>query len=216
MVSLGQHADVDAGDMLDLLASDSRTRSILLYLETVESPRKFMSAARAAARNKPVIVVRAGRAAPGQSADADRVYDAAFARAGMLRVGTLQQMFLAAETLARFRTNRSEQLAILSNGSGAAVMAADAAAQAGVRLCALQPETLQRLQPLLPHAALPAAPLVLARRCRTRGLRAGAAGAGRGRGRAGPAADPCAQRCGAPVRRWRARCCRWRSRRRRG
>jgi acetyltransferase len=162
VVSLGQHADVDAGDMLDLLASDSRTRSILLYLETVESPRKFMSAARAAARNKPVIVVRAGRAAPGQLADADRVYDAAFARAGMLRVGTLQQMFLAAETLARFRTNRSEQLAILSNGSGAAVMAADATAQAGLRLCALQPETLQRLQPLLPHEALPAAPLVLA------------------------------------------------------
>jgi acetyltransferase len=162
VVSLGQHADIDAGDMLDLLASDARTRSILLYLEAVESPRKFMSAARAAARNKPVIVVRAGRAAPGQSADADRVYDAAFARAGMLRVGTLQQMFLAAETLARFRTNRSEQLAILSNGSGAAVMAADATAQAGLRLCALQPETLQRLQPLLPHEALPAAPLVLA------------------------------------------------------
>jgi acetyltransferase len=90
------------------------------------------------------------------------VYDAAFARAGMLRVCTLQQMFLAAETLARFRTNRSEQLAILSNGSGAAVMAADATAQAGLRLCALQPETLQRLQPLLPHEALPAAPLVLA------------------------------------------------------
>jgi acetyltransferase len=159
LVSLGQHADVDAGDMLDLLASDSRTRSILLYLESVESPRKFMSAARAAARNKPVIVVRAGRAAPGQLADADRVYDAAFARAGMLRVCTLQQMFLAAETLARFRTNRSEQLVILSNGSGAAALAADAAAQAGVRLCTLQPETLRRLQPLLAHAALSAAPL---------------------------------------------------------
>ena len=139
LLSLGQHADVDSGDLLDLLASDSRTRSILLYLDTVESPRKFMSAARAAARNKPVIVVRAGRAAPGQAADTDRVYDAAFARAGMLRVCTLQQMFLAAETLARFRTNRSEQLAVLSNGSGAAALAADAAARDGVRLCALQP-----------------------------------------------------------------------------
>ncbi len=161
LVSLGQHADIDAGDMLDLLASDARTRSILLYLETVESPRKFMSAARAAARNKPVIVVRAGRAAPGLSANADRVYDAAFARAGMLRVGTLQQMFLAAETLTRFRTNRSEQLVILSNGGGAAALAVDAAAQAGVGLCTLQPETLQRLQPLLAHAAASSAPLQL-------------------------------------------------------
>jgi len=159
LVSLGQHDDVDAGDMLDLLASDSRTRSILLYLDTVESPRKFMSAARAAARNKPVIVVRAGRSAPGQSADADRVHDAAFARAGMLRVGTLQQMFLAAETLARFRSNRSGQLAILSNGGGAAALAADAAAQAGVRLCALQAQTLQHLQPLLAHAPVSALPL---------------------------------------------------------
>ena len=161
MVSLGQHADVDVGDMLDQLASDARTRSILLYIESIESPRKFMSAARAAARNKPVIVVRAGRArAAAQPADADRVYDAAIARAGMLRVGTLQQMFLAAETLARFRANRSEQLAILTNGSGAGVLAADAAAQAGVRLCTLQPETLQR-----PAAAAGAAAASRQRRC---------------------------------------------------
>jgi acetyltransferase len=161
VVSLGQQADVDAGDLLDQLASDPRTRSILLYLEAVESPRKFLSAARAAARNKPVIVVRSGRSAPGRAAAADRVYDAAFARAGMLRVGTLQQMFLAAETLTRFRGNRSEQLAILSNGSGAGALAADAAAQAGVRLCTLQPETLQRLQPMLAHSAVPASPLYL-------------------------------------------------------
>ena len=161
VVSLGQHADVDAGDMLDFLASDPRTRAILLYVEAVESPRKFLSAARAAARNKPVIVVRSGAAEPGQPAEADRVYDAAFARAGMLRVGTLQQMFLAAEMLSRFRGNRSEQLAILSNGSGAAAMAADAAALAGVRLCAPQPATLERLQPTLARPAVPAAPLLL-------------------------------------------------------
>jgi acetyltransferase len=161
VVSLGQHADIDVGDMLDQLASDARTRSILLYVEAVESPRKFMSAARAAARNKPVIVVRSGRGAPSRPADADRVYDAAFARAGMLRVGTLQQMLLAAETLTRFRGNRSEQLAILSNGSGAGALAADAAAQAGVRLCTLQPDTLQRLQPLLAHEPRPASPLYL-------------------------------------------------------
>jgi acetyltransferase len=161
VVSLGQHADVDAGDLLDQLASDSRTRSILLHIETVDAPRKFLSAARAAARNKPVIVVRSGKAMPGAPADMDRVYDAAIARAGMLRVGTLQQMFLAAETLARFRGNRSEQLAILSNGSGAATMAADAAALAGVRLCPLQAGTLDRLQPLLSQAAMPQAPVLV-------------------------------------------------------
>jgi acetyltransferase len=161
LVSLGQHADVDAGDLLDQLASDPRTRSILLYLDAVESPRKFMSAARAAARNKPVIVVRSRHAAPGQAADADRVYDTAFERAGMLRVSTLQQMFLAAETLTRFRGNRSAQLAIISNGSGAAAMAIDAAAAAGIRLSPLQPATLQRLQPLLARPAALAAPLLL-------------------------------------------------------
>jgi acetyltransferase len=161
VLSLGQHADIDAGDLLDQLASDPRTRSILLYLDAVESPRKFMSAARAAARNKPVIVVRSGRAGPQRSARDDAVYDAAFARAGMLRVATLQEMFLAAETLARFRGNRSERLAILGNGSGANALAADAAARAEVRLATLQPHTLHRLQPLLVHDALQAAPLQL-------------------------------------------------------
>jgi acetyltransferase len=94
--------------MLDYLASDARTRAILLYIESIEAPRKFMSAARAAARNKPVIVIKAGRSAAGPEGGglahrrAGRrrrlVYDAAIARAGMLRVDTLQQLFLAAET----------------------------------------------------------------------------------------------------------------------
>ena len=113
-VSLGEHLDVDFGDMLDYLASDAKTRAILMYAESIESPRKFMSAARAAARNKPVIVVKAGRSPQGQLAAAshtgalagsDMVFDAALARAGMLRVNTLQELFLAAETLSRFRKN---------------------------------------------------------------------------------------------------------------
>lgn len=153
VVTLGDSADVDTGDLLDLLASDPETRSILLYLETVHSPRKFMSAARAAARNKPVIVVRAGVAADPA---ADRVYGAAFARAGMLRVQTLQQMFLAAETLARFRANRSDALAVLCNSAGIGALATDAARRAGVPLAPLAPATLAALQPLL---ALPARPL---------------------------------------------------------
>jgi len=159
VVSLGEHADVDFGDMLDYLASDPRTRAILLYIEAIESPRKFMSAARAAARNKPVILVKAGRSQQGQRAAAshtgalagsDMVYDAAIARAGMLRVDTLLQLFLAAETLARFRANRSEELVILTNGGGAGVVAADAASYAGVKLADLGETTLRRLDALLP------------------------------------------------------------------
>jgi len=161
VLSLGEHADIDAGDLLDQLASDARTRSILLYLDAVQSPRKFLSAARSAARNKPVIVVRSPHALPQAEATADRVYDAAFERAGMLRVNTLPQMFLAAQTLARFRSNRSEQLAVLGNGGGAGALAADAAARDGVRLCPLAAQTLQRLQPLLAREAAPAAPLLL-------------------------------------------------------
>ena len=158
-VSLGEHADVDFGDMLDFLGSDPRTRAILLYIESIESPRKFMSAARAAARNKPVIVVKAGRSAQGQKAAAshtgalagsDEVFDAAISRAGMLRVFTLQHLFLAAELLARFRDNRSEQLIVLTNGGGAGVMAADAAAHAGVELATLSPALIADLDRVLP------------------------------------------------------------------
>jgi len=158
-VSLGEHADVDFGDMLDYLASDPKTRAILLYIESIEAPRKFMSAARAAARNKPVIVVKAGRSVQGQKAAAshtgalagsDLVYDAAITRAGMLRVDTLQQLFLAAETLTRFRTNPSDRLTILTNGGGAGVMAADAAENAGIELSTLGADTLAALDAVLP------------------------------------------------------------------
>jgi acetyltransferase len=143
MVSVGDSLDVDFGDLLDHLASDPATRSILLYIESIQSPQKFMSAARAAARNKPVIVVKAGRAGSGVRAAAshtgalagsDLVFDAAFRRAGMLRVDTLQELLLAAATLARFGANRDETLTVMTNGGGAGVMAADAAAFAGIRL----------------------------------------------------------------------------------
>lgn len=159
VVSLGEHADVDFGDLLDYLASDARTRAVLLYVESVDAARKFMSAARAAARNKPVIVVKAGRSQQGQRAAAshtgalagsDLVYDAAIQRAGMLRVDTLQELFLAAETLARWRANQAERLLILTNGGGAGVMAADAAAREGIELAELGAATLERLDAVLP------------------------------------------------------------------
>ncbi|MFM6985907.1 MAG: GNAT family N-acetyltransferase [Hydrogenophaga sp.] len=158
-VSLGEHADVDFGDMLDFLGSDPKTRAILLYIESIDEARKFMSAARAAARNKPVIVVKAGRSAAGQAAAAshtgalagsDAVFDAAIARAGMLRVLTLPDLFLAAETLARFRDGPCERLIVLTNGGGAGVLAADEAAAQGVPLAPLDADMLARLDGVLP------------------------------------------------------------------
>lgn len=158
-ISLGEQADVDFGDLLDFLASDAKTRAILLYVESVQASRKFMSAARAAARNKPVIVVKAGRSSAGGRAAAshtgalagsDIVFDAAIRRAGMLRVNTLQDLFLAAETLAHFRGNLADTLTVLTNGGGAGVMAADAAAALEVPLSELSADTLRRLDGELP------------------------------------------------------------------
>jgi acetyltransferase len=158
-VSLGDSADVDFGDVLDYLACDASTRAILMYAESISSARKFMSAARQAARNKPVIVVKAGRASSGARAAAshtgalagsDVVLDAAFRRAGMLRVDTLEALFDAAETLAHARPFRGDRLAILTNGGGAGVLAADALQLAGGRLATLEADTLQALNVCLP------------------------------------------------------------------
>ena len=167
LISIGERADVDFGDLIDHLASDALTRSILLYVESIESPRKFMSAARAAARNKPVIVVKAGRSSQGIKAAAshtgalagsDMVFDAAIRRAGMLRVDTLQELFMAAETLAHFAARPlnslpragDDCLTLMTNGGGAGVMAADAAAAAGVALRELPEPLIAQLDAVLP------------------------------------------------------------------
>nr|MBP6251302.1 CoA-binding protein [Rubrivivax sp.] len=162
-VSLGEGADVDFGDMLDWLAADAKTQAILLYVESISGARKFMSAARAAARNKPVIVVKAGRSAQGQAAAAshtgalagsDAVFDAAVQRAGMLRVDTLQQLFDAALTLDRLAKGApgiaTDRLTIVTNGGGAGVMAADAAAAAGLTLAPLSDAAMTALNAALP------------------------------------------------------------------
>lgn len=158
-ISLGNGADVDFGDLLDYLTADPKTRAILLYAESVTSARKFMSAARAASRNKPVIIVKAGRVPEGAQAatshtgalaGADDVYDAAIRRAGMLRVRTTRQLFDAAETLARMKPLRGERLAIVSNGGGPAVLAVDALVEGGGVLATLSDETINRLNALLP------------------------------------------------------------------
>ncbi len=168
-ISLGEHADVDFGDLLDWLAGCPHTRAILLYAESVEGARKFMSAARAAARNKSVLIVKAGRSAQGQAAAAshtgalaasDLVLDAAIRRAGMLRVDTLQDLFDAAETLSHFKgpivsdaallAPAADALMLVTNGGGAGVLAADACAREGVALAPLTPALQAALEPGLP------------------------------------------------------------------
>jgi acetyltransferase len=160
IVSLGDMADVDFGDMLDYLGDDPKTRAILLYVEAVTSARKFMSAARAAARRKPVLVVKVGRFAQSQKAAAshtgalagsDKVYDAAFRRAGMLRVRNMAELFEAAETLATTEPQQGDRLAILTNGGGPAVLATDELIERGGVLASLSPATVARLNDCLPR-----------------------------------------------------------------
>jgi acetyltransferase len=159
VVSLGDMADVDFGDMLDYLAADVGTRAILLYVEAIGHARKFMSAARAAARAKPVLVVKTGRFAEGARAayshtgalaGSDAVYEAAFRRAGILRVDTMAELFDAVETLALTRQQEGDRLAIVTNGGGPGVLATDALIAEGGRLAALAPPTLARLDAALP------------------------------------------------------------------
>lgn len=155
VVSLGAMADVDVGDMLDYLAIDPETRAILLYVEAIREARKFMSAARAAARSKPVLVVKVGRLAEAAARDAgaraDEIYDAAFRRAGMLRVDTMAELFDAVETLALTRPQHGDRLVILGNDGGLGALAADALIGWGGRLAALSPETVARLDGALPR-----------------------------------------------------------------
>lgn len=142
-VSLGDAADVDAADVLDFLGSDPATKAVLLYIESVRSGRKFLSAARAVSRSKPLVVMKSGRSGAGREAvqrhtgtDAgdDEVFDAVLARAGMLRAYTIAELFEAAETLGRMRAAGQSKLAILTNAGGPGVIAADTAAARGVEL----------------------------------------------------------------------------------
>lgn len=158
-VSLGDMVDVDFGDMLDYLATDGPTQAILLYIESITNARKFMSAARAAARLKPVIVVKAGRfkesaqaaaSHTGALAGIDAVFDAAFRRAGILRVMDMEALFNAVETLSMARPLAGDRLAILTNGGGVGVLATDTLIEKNGRLAELSPETLARLDQVLP------------------------------------------------------------------
>ncbi len=158
-ISLGDCADVDFGDVIDYLATDVSTRAILLYIESVTSGRKFMSACRAAARNKPVVVIKSGRGNAGAKAaashtgalaGADDVYDAAFRRAGMLRVDEIGELFAAVETLTRAKPQIGERLMLMTNGGGLGVMAADALEEHGIGLPVLSEQTIEKLNAELP------------------------------------------------------------------
>lgn len=159
LVSIGDIADVDFDDLLDWFAIDPATRAILMYVEAITDAKAFMSAARAAARVKPVIVIKAGRSRSaaraaathtGALTGADDVYSAAFRRAGVLRVDDIDELFAAAETLGRIAPFRGDRLAILTNGGGLGVLAVDELASLGGKLATFEPATIEKLDALMP------------------------------------------------------------------
>jgi acetyltransferase len=147
-VALGEEADVDAGDVLDYLASDPGTRAILLELDSVRAARKFMSAARAAARNKPVLALRSGRDDP-----ADGLYTAAFRRAGLVRVDALDDLLDEIETLGVGRVAAGGTATLITSDRGLATLARDAFAAAGGVLAPWPAEASEALQQALPYAS---------------------------------------------------------------
>ncbi len=159
VASLGATADVGFGQVLDYLAVDPETRSILLYVEGISDARSFMSGLRVAARLKPVVVVKSGRNESGTRAAVshtgalvgdDNVFDAAIQRAGAVRVNTVSQLFAAAQTLASGTRVEGPRLAIVTNGGGPGVMAADCASDLDVPLAELSATTIERLNGALP------------------------------------------------------------------
>ncbi len=159
-VSLGSMLDVDFGDMIDYLGGDPNVNSIVMYAERIGQVRKFMSAARAVSRIKPIIALKAGRTRSGAKAAAshigalageDEVYDAAFKRAGIVRVKTFEELFDCAELLAKQPRLGGTGLAIISNAGGPGVMAADALSDYGMEPVSLAPETIEKLSEILPQ-----------------------------------------------------------------
>ena len=151
VVHLGASLDVDLADVLDYLAADPDTGSILVQFDALTSGRKFMSAARAAARNKPVVALRAGRdgSAASRAFSSDELFEAALRRAGWVIIDTLGDLFEAAEAMARVRAMHGERLSILGNGYGLARIAGDALLHSGGQLATLTDDTVGQLNTLL-------------------------------------------------------------------
>jgi len=159
-VSVGSMIDVDFGDLIDYFGSDPHTRSILMYIEGVTNARRFMSAARHFARSKPIVVVKAGRfqesaravaSHTGSLSGEDAIYDAAFKRAGIVRVDEIADLFNAAEVLGSQPLPIGPRLAIITNAGGPGVMTTDALLARGGKIAELSPKTMERLNAALPQ-----------------------------------------------------------------
>ncbi|MBX3664161.1 MAG: bifunctional acetate--CoA ligase family protein/GNAT family N-acetyltransferase [Burkholderiales bacterium] len=159
VISMGGSRDIDFGEIIDYLVHDPKTEHILLYIEGVRDARRFFSSLRAAARIKPVILIKVGRHPVGSRAavshtgaivGADDVFDAVVRRAGAVRVTTIGQLVAAAQALTAHVRPRGERLAIITNGGGPGVMAADRAADLGIPLAELSQQTIDALQGALP------------------------------------------------------------------
>ncbi len=170
VVTLGQKADVDIGDLLDWFALDFRTKAVFVHLETVNAPRKFLSAARIAARSKPVVVIRSGASRDkqrwgqthaGHLAVQDVVYDAALRRAGVLRVNEIDQLFDAAEIVTRVKPPGGNRLAIIANGRSLATIAADQLVKEGGTVARLSADSNALLSNLSRTARSDLSPCVL-------------------------------------------------------
>ncbi|MCF8248237.1 MAG: bifunctional acetate--CoA ligase family protein/GNAT family N-acetyltransferase [Saprospiraceae bacterium] len=159
-VSIGEMVDVGYHDLIDYFGADQQTACILIYMESLSDPRKFMSAARAFARQKPIIILKAGQSLEGAKATLshtgslagnDAAYDAAFRRAGIIRVDTISQLFHVAQALAMQPRPNGNRLAILTNAGGPAVLATDFLMKNGGQLATLSPTTIQELNKFLPE-----------------------------------------------------------------
>ncbi|MDM3593785.1 bifunctional acetate--CoA ligase family protein/GNAT family N-acetyltransferase [Proteus mirabilis] len=153
-IALGDNQDIQVDDLLDFLARDNKTSAILLHLEHIHDARRFMSASRSASRNKPILVIKSGRTQKaqlllGDTPSYDVAYDAAFQRAGLLRVQDTHEMFSAVETLSYMTPLKGEKLMIISNGSAPAAMAVDELFLQSGKLAQLSTDTQQRLQAIV-------------------------------------------------------------------
>jgi len=173
-VSIGSMADVSWGDLIDYMGGDPRTRSIVLYMESIGDARAFLSAAREVALTKPIIVIKAGRTPAGAAAAAshtgvltgsDEVFDAAFRRSGVLRVNSIAELFYMAEVLGAQPRPRGPRLTIVTNAGGPGVLAADALIQNGGELAAISDETMDACNAFLPPEWSHANPVDLADNC---------------------------------------------------
>ena len=158
-ISIGSMLDVDFGDMIDYLGNDGNVKAILIYMENLTNTRKFMSAARAVSRIKPIIVLKAGKSEAGARAATthigamvgeDAVYDAAFKRAGIVRVPTLARLFDCSELMAKQPRPAGSRLAIITNGGGPGIMAADTLAEYNLEPAPIPDDIMAQLDEILP------------------------------------------------------------------